>query len=109
MDASISIGAEKLSCGMSEMDACPKSANHSNEDSLSRHSCCDQGSCVLSADDELRNDDLSINNFTYQFIIAFITSTLPTITEKEVRIQAESPPPLTCKQPYYILHCSYLI
>lgn len=109
MEASISWGTEKLSCGMSEMDTCPIPSTPSEEDTISNQSCCDHSSHILSVDDELRKSDVSIDNITLHFIIAFATSITPTHSQKEVFGYDISHHPPPHRIPFYIIHCSYLI
>ncbi|TNE29283.1 MAG: hypothetical protein EP346_06585 [Bacteroidetes bacterium] len=112
MDASISWGADELSCGMSEMETCPTtqdSPSDSGQSSYSPQSCCDQGSSVLNVDDELRQSTVDLSSVSGKFIVAFVLAFSTFNEEDENYIEVLRHEPLPSRESLYILHCSYLI
>ena len=105
MMSKISIGKERLSCGMAMIE------DHCEEDPKeASHSCCDNQYTVLEVDDSISHTDIQFQvapEFLYSFVQVFLMPSKRFFSTKNKQHKDYHPPPLIKNIP--ILYESFLI
>jgi hypothetical protein len=105
MMATLTLGEEKLSCGMADSKDDPCA-----DEKAEGHTCCDNQYTKITIDDNFNpsQDTFQVpTNFAAAFVSVFVLQTQTSITRHPVRFSEYNPPPLI--KDIFVLYKTFLI